>query len=485
MSYFFFLYRSPSSSLCTVFDSISSNIDEVLSINPSANAFVFWDFNVHHQDWLTYSGETDRPGELCYNFSISNDLTQIVNFPTRIPDCDSHSPALLDLFISSDASICSTMAFPPLGNSDHVVVSVSIDFPIDSKQDTPFHCVAYDYSHADWDGLHDHLRDVPWEDIFKLSASAVASEFCEWVQVGIDVYIPHRKYQVKPRSSPWFSAACAAAIVHKNHFFCLYQQNKSSESKAKFRQASNRCKRVLEVAKLACTTKTKESITSQKLGSQDFWRIANSVLNKGKSAIPPLFNGPVVLSSASDKAKLFAKNFSKNSDLDDYGTSLPVFPSRTNLKLHNISITPKMVKKVITNLDSSKASGPDCIPVVVLKNCGPELSYILAKLFNNCLKESCFPHCWKVSSVVPVFKNVGERSIAKNYCPVSLLSVVSKVFEKLVNNRIVDHLQKCGLFSDFQYGFRSFLSTADLLRVVSDRVVRAFNRSGGYSSCST
>ena len=106
------------------------------------------------------------------------------------------------------------------------------------------------------------------------------------------------------------------------------------------------------------------------------------------------------------------------------------------------------------NLDLSKTSGPDCIPVVILKNCEPALSYILAELFNKCLKESCFPDCWNVSSVVPVFKNVGERSTAKSYRPVSLLSVVSKVFEKLVNNRIVDHLEKCGLFSDFQYDFQ-------------------------------
>ena len=75
-----------------------------------------------------------------------------------------------------------------------------------------------------------------------------------------------------------------------------------------------------------------------------------------------------MLSSASDKEKLFAKNISKNSNLDDSCISLPIFPSRTNLKLHNISITPKMVKKVITNLDSSMASGSDCIPVVVLNN---------------------------------------------------------------------------------------------------------------------
>ena len=401
----------------------------------------------------------------------------MVDFPTRIPDCDSHSPALLDLFISSDASICSTMDFPPLGNSDHVVVSVSIDFQTKPQQDAPFNPIAYDYSRADWDGLRDHLRDVPWEDIFKPGASA-ASEFCEWIQVGIDVYIQHRKYQVKSPSSQWFSAACAAAIVHRNHFLCLYQREKSSDSKVKFRQASNRCKRVLEAAKLAYANKTKKFITSQKLGSRNFWRIANSVLNKGKSAIPTLFNGPEELSFASDKAKLFAENFSLNSNLDDSGVSLPVFPSRTYLKLHNISITPKMVRKVVMNLDLSKTSGPDCIPVVVLKNCEPELSYILAELFNKCLKESCFPGCWKVSSVVPVFRNVGERSTAKNYRPVSLLSVVSKVFEKLVNNRIVNHLEKCGLFSDFQYAFRSSRSTTVLLTVVSDRIARSFNRSG-------
>ena len=174
------------------------------------------------------------------------------------------------------------------------------------------------------------------------------------------------------------------------------------------------------------------------------------------------------MSSASDKA-MFSKNLPKSSNFDDSGISLPIFPSRTNLKLHNIFVTPKMVKKVITNLDSSKASGPDCILVMVLKNHEPKLSYIIAELFNMCLKESCFPDCWKVSLVIPVFKNVCKRFTAKNYCPVSLLSMLSKVFEKLVNNRIVDHLEKCGLFSDFQYGFRCSRSTTDLLTVVYDR----------------
>ena len=111
----------------------------------------------------------------------------MVNYPTQIQDSNSHRPALLDLFIFSDASICSTKAYPPLQNSDYVVVLVSIDFPSYSQQDAPFHCIAYDYSRADWNGLHDRLRD----DFFKFGASAAASEFCEYVQAGNVVYISH------------------------------------------------------------------------------------------------------------------------------------------------------------------------------------------------------------------------------------------------------------------------------------------------------
>ena len=111
------------------------------------------------------------------------------------------------------------------------------------------------------------MRVVPWEDIF--GAFAPASEFCELVQIGIDVYIPHRKYQVKPHSSPWFSAAFAAATVHRNNLFRLYQKDKSSDFKVKFKQAGTRYKRV-EVSKLVYACKKKESITFQKLGSRDF-----------------------------------------------------------------------------------------------------------------------------------------------------------------------------------------------------------------------
>ena len=157
----------------------------------------------------------------------------------------------------------------------------------------------------------------------------------------------------------------------------MYQQNKS-ETKVKFRQASNDCKRGLEAAKLSYANKTKESITFQKRGSQDFWQITNSVLNKDKSAICPLYNSLELLSSEFDKAKLFTENFFMNYSLDNSGISLTVFSSRTNVTLHTTSVTTKMVKKVITSLSLSQVSGPDCIPVVVFKKCESEVLYILA-----------------------------------------------------------------------------------------------------------
>ena len=191
LSYLLLFCWSLSLSLCTVFDPISSKIDEVLSINPSANAFIFRDFNIHHKDWLTYSRGTDRSGELCYNFSISRDLTQMVNSSTQVPDCDSDRPDLLDLFLSPDNGFLSIGKFWSCCCFSFHWLSIifTTGCPVSLHCLWLFSCCL---RRSSWS-----LRDIPWEDIFKLSASTAASEFCEWGQVGIDVYIPHQKYEVK------------------------------------------------------------------------------------------------------------------------------------------------------------------------------------------------------------------------------------------------------------------------------------------------
>ena len=179
-------------SIYTIFNSISSNIDEVLLINPPAKVFVFGDFDLYPKDWITYSGGTDRLGEFCYNFS-QEILLRWLTFLLR------SKTVMLTVLLFWIYLFLLMLVFvlqwlcPPLGNSNHVIVSVSIGFPSYAQRNVPFHRIAYEYSCADWDDFYDHLRDVPWDDIFKLSPSAAASEFCEWVQVGVDICIPNRK----------------------------------------------------------------------------------------------------------------------------------------------------------------------------------------------------------------------------------------------------------------------------------------------------
>ena len=209
MPYFFFCCWSPSFSLYTVFNAILWNIDEVISINRSANAFVFRHFNAHNKDWITYSSGTVKSFELCCNFSISDYLIKRANFPTWICDCESHSPAFLDLLISTDPSICSTVSFP-LISFDHVVVSVYIDFPhwlsSNTSGDTPlttkFVIILM---------LIEMVFEIIWETFcgrisLKLCYFCCCSDILWADQFRIVVFIPIRSF-------PWFSTPCAATIA--------------------------------------------------------------------------------------------------------------------------------------------------------------------------------------------------------------------------------------------------------------------------------
>ena len=137
------------------------------------------------------------------------------------------------------------------------------------------------------------------------------------------------------------------------------------------------------------------------------------------------------------------------------------FPSHTEQRL----ITKNISAKIVT-----RATGPNRNPAIVVKMCYPEISPVLAKLYNKCLAESCFPFCWKSSSVVPVLKNDGERFDPGKYCPISLLPITSKIFESFINDSLTKHLDIIGLFSDLRHGFRALQSTADILTVLSEHI---------------
>ena len=473
-TFIFTLYR-PQTDGCDVFEKIGSQIDKILVSYPSANIHICGDFNIHHEKWLVYSNKTDPEGRYCYDFSVAYELTQIIDSPTHVPDIIDQYHNLLDLYLTTCPDLCTATVSSPLGRSDHCMVSVAIDVQCKQSTDVPFHRTVYRYSKADWDGFRSFIADAPHSYIFKFRASKIASLITDWVLSGMDTFIPHKKYQQKPNSQPWFGPECAAAIAHRNHFFHLYHQNRCAANLEAFQRARNQCHKVLRDAKTSYAESVQTRIEQERLGSREFWRITNKVLNRGKSPIPTIINGPEVISASSEKAKLFASIFSSNSTLDDSDHPLPEFPSRTDCVLSDFRVTVKDVSRLIHDLVSSKATGPDEIPVVVLKNISPELSPLLAKLFNRCIKEKCFPTSWKIASICPVFKNSGERSSPSQYRPISLLSIISKIFESILNKYTINYLNANNLLSDVQYGFRPSRSTADVLTVISHRISKALD----------
>ena len=475
-SYIFTLYRPQHDTDGNVlFDQIAEKVDQILTECPSANIHICGDFNVHHKDWLTHSNTTDTAGRHCHDFAMAYGLTQIVDVPTRVPDRDGDFASLLDLFLTSVPDKCTHSVTAPMGTSDHCVISVKVDTKYKKSTDAPFHRKVFRFAKADWDGFRSFMSDMPHSSIFsKDDVSENTEDVTKWIQAGMDNFIPSKTYQQKPDSPPWFTPECAASIAHSNHFYHLYVKN-PKEYRQKFVDARNARTKVIRNAKNNYAESIQTKISNEQLGSKEFWRITNKVLGRGKSSVPTLINGPEVIASSVDKAELFAKNFASNSNLNDKGHALPDYPSKTDKSLNSFTVSAKEVAKLIKALDSTKATGPDSIPVVVLKNISPELSPILAKLFNKCLHQKCFPASWKTSSVCPVYKNSGDRSSPSQYRPISLLSVMSKLLESVINKRVIQHLTKNHLLCDEQYGFRSSRSTADVLTVITHRVSQALD----------
>ena len=143
------------------------------------------------------------------------------------------------------------------------IVSVDVQFVVKFINEHPYHRTIYSYRKADWDGLRDHLRGVPWLDIFKHDATYAAKEITECVEIGIDCYIPHRKFQLKPHSSPSFTPSYAAAIAHRNHYFHQYHRNTTPEYKKLFCDSRDHCMKVLKDARSNYAESTRRSVASQ------------------------------------------------------------------------------------------------------------------------------------------------------------------------------------------------------------------------------
>ena len=422
------VYRSPNAANSSdFFDYLTLQYETIVSNNPRAEVIFLGDFNVHHKDWL-HSSHTDTEGETAYTFSIYNDLDQLIQFPTRIPDQHSHTPQTLDLFLSTDLSPYSYSILCPLGSSDHNLITVSCSASLPSPlQKNPRRF--WHYRSADWSSLKEFYSEFPWEDFCFASddTSVCADRVTEVIMAGIEAYIPSSIYHTPKGSQPWFDDRCSEAISQRDTAFKAWQQSPSEISHSCYISARNNAKSVLRSAKHNFLIRKCNELSSSSSESS-LWSLAKNIThNFSQSSFPPLFRADgSVATTPGDKANLFGTLFSSNSTLDD--SNFPVPPvSPLSEPMPKFFICSKTVWKFLKALNAKKAHGPDGVPPRILKECASVLAPVLARLFRRCISSRMFPSSWKHALVHPVPKK-GDRSNPSNYRPIALTASISKVF---------------------------------------------------------
>ncbi|KAL7647645.1 UNVERIFIED_CONTAM: hypothetical protein RMT77_001245 [Armadillidium vulgare] len=375
---------------------------------------------------------------------------------------------MLDLFLTSNPSPYTVKLFPPLGSSDHLLISVSCPVSSSLPQERPPPSARRRFWHfgaTNWSNLRMYFSDFPWND-YCFRGRGPSERITKVILSGMEAYIPYSFPSTKP-NKPWFNSSCSRAIRRRDAAFRVYRRLQTPETHATYISSRNRAKSILRNTKNSFL-RLKCNNLSGSTSSRPFWHFAKNVnSNFASSSFPPLVSSDgttAVLPSS--KSELFAQTFASNSTLDDSG-AVPSPSTPSNSFMPKIVISSKDVTSALSELNTKKAYGPDGIPPVVLKTCASELAPCLGKLFRLCLSTSTFPSCWKRALIQPVPKK-GDPSQPSNYRPISLTSVLSKVFESILNRKIWKHLNSSNLISDRQYGFRKKRSTGDLLSLLSD-----------------
>ena len=284
---------------------------------------------------------------------------------------------------------------------------------------------------------------------------------------GMRLFIPNSTPAGKKQSPRWFTKLCESAVNAKTRAFNLWRTNPTKDNLTALRTARNSCKDIIHNAKRHFLNHIAEKLIECPSGSKSFWSLASRITNNFcGSTLPPLIdeNGLIVTSSQ-EKANILASHFATNSNLDDINKMPPII-STAPCKMRPTVFMTRKTRTALRQLDASKSTGPDGIPVRVLKQCAPELAPILTKLFQRCYEVGYCPSQWKIAEVVPVPKK-GDPSNPSNYRPIAITSVICKVMETLLAKNLLKYPEQNNLISDRQYGFRKSRSTGDLLAHVT------------------
>ena len=441
------IYRSPNSSSENG-NQLNRLIKYMSDKNPS-HLLIMGDFNYPEIDWHTQTSSKHEPHDSVTFLDGMQDafLFQHVSSPTHYRA--EQNPTLIDLIFSKDESdILEVTHRAPIGKSHHAVLSfqyvcyASAPHPVRSIQN---------YNKADYDKIRLHLRNINWKQALRSKNAQEMWQFIEGeIKTLTNKWVPQRNINSRKRQKPlWLTNKLVAKTKAKNSAFKKYRSSRSSEDYVKYAKARNQVK--WECRK-AVRDFEKKIAQESKTNPKAFYKYAGSKL-KTRSGVADLLK-PDGTTATTNKDKANTLNSFFTSVFTNENTSnLPIFQDRAfGTPLTKFEITTEIVEKKLHMLNPNKSPGPDNIHPRLLKETAPELALPLQMLFMRILKEGRLPQCWKNAHVTPIYKK-DKKSEPGNYRPVSLLSIISKQFESILKDRIMEHMSKNNLFTTKQHGF--------------------------------
>ena len=452
------LWYRPPNTPTTIFDTLQTCLE---SFGPSffRNFIFVGDFNVDFY-------KTNHPLYLKLNSILcSFSLSQVVTEPTHFSPNGNSS--LIDLALMSNPSQlqdCSTI--PPLGNSDHCGVSLSIRWKCNTEHVTVNPRKIWRYTHANFERACELLEAVNWDDLI---SSDINEAWTNWYSKFMEIInecVP-KAFLSKRRNLPWLSKDIISAMRRRNTLFRLAKRSNSSSLRKKYRDMRNRITAQMRRAKKIYFRNLRNG------GNKAFWKAMKYLNKSNRTTIPSLVYEGKKLTTDEDKATALNQFFSTC-----FNPSHPPLSPQDTLHTNIADCPPELyctedeLLEMLLKLDATKASGPDGISNRMLKHTAHAIAPSLTKLFNLSIRTGQVPCDWKTSSVVPIPKSSGASDSIANYRPISLLSVVSKLLERHISNSVSKHLSEHCPLSPCQWGFTPGKSTVSALLSATDHWYR-------------
>ena len=467
-------YRPPGGDLnynARFLDNLQRCLDKI-NIQSNSLVTIIGDFNDHYDS--TNQSESTDFGCLLYRWMECNNLFQVITEPTRITQ---HGATILDLITNCPGYFVHTGILSPPSNCDHSVIfaKMSITF-IKQKSYKRF---VWDFNNVNESEFCNALVTANL-DVFT-SHNDIKSIYENWftgLYNVIESHICHKFVTIRPPDKSWMNNSIRRAIRRRNRLFKIHVKKRTGTSWDRYRPQRNLTTSLIRSNKKKYFSNLNERLQDSSTSSKSWWGIVKSLYGAiMQMSIPTLIEGARYICCSKEKSELFNDYFYAQNLIDDSCAILPSNISyfQTTITLSNIYASEREINNLLKSVDTSKACGCDGIGNKILKLCANGITTSFTSIVNLSLLSGSFPDQWKLANVIPIFKK-GDRQSKLNYRPVSLLDLLSKIFEKIVYIRLYNFLSEIFFLNPLQSGFRPDDSTVNQLICLVHKIYDALER---------